>query len=895
MFFKDIIGRHGLTLPRLRWARRDKTVPETPTHLAVAFDSFRSQVVFLPEEQLATPIPLHVYGLIAVNQRQFAFQPEVRWLTWLPVAVDGEKHPAGKVFTDRLVKLQRGVLKAVARQAGQPDGWPVLQTQLSSDEEIALKNVHRLADWVITVDRNAGVEYFDSPCDEPGIYDAYVIDCVPERDDLGAMQMITSTTKTDEIRELLDRMLEEMALSSSRRNCEFLVNQLKSLSGRLAMRLTSPGSPTSELIALALVHANCAAATADDATWLSLQQGFFVPVDDVLDLAPKEQQPTGAATGRDAAAAVRSDLIFVSMPPRGGLSLTFVEIKYRRHLRNARDPQLLEQVADQAETHRRQWLDWYFESSVAEPLAAVRRSRLVRALRFYLEKARRHHLDEDRYQKLLAQLDKLMLDGTRYRLSEPDHPTRGFIFCPEMARAEPEAIGQAETNIRLFGPSRLPDLTLGIEPPPSSSPPESASPKASAEIVNAAVPSAVPSAETTLPEAGDREPPSVAIDPCRDSEAAPSGNVNLKAPADAESGQPQDSTAIPIRDQRSVANVLLGHEKLTGEPVQWSVTSAANPHLMIVGLPGMGKTEALMNICEQLLIQNVVPIVFSYHPDIDERLGRKLPNLRLLDHQQLGFNPMHVDQPTPHAHIDSAGNLRDIFAAMFPDLGDVQLERIRSAIRQSYTRLGWGGETIEPPKTPEFRAFFRILQQEPKPDRNLLARLTELDDYGVFQTSGAVCSLLESNVPSVIRIHGTQNEGVQRAVAMLALYNVYKEMFRRGVQPRITHAVVFDEAHRASRLKLLPRLAVECRKFGLSLILASQAARDFDTGLYSGIASYLLLRMTEQDANTLAKNITTSDQARRVADRLKQLERYQALFFREGHRSPSHVQLLPPQ
>ena len=52
--------------------------------------------------------------------------------------------------------------------------------------------------------------------------------------------------------------------------------------------------------------------------------------------------------------------------------------------------------------------------------------------------------------------------------------------------------------------------------------------------------------------------------------------------------------------------------------------------------------------------------------------------------------------------------------------------------------------------------------------------------------------------------------------------------------------------------------------------------------------------MTEQDANVLAKNITTSDQARRVADRLKQLERYHALFFREGMRQPNTVALSPP-
>lgn len=151
----------------------------------------------------------------------------------------------------------------------------------------------------------------------------------------------------------------------------------------------------------------------------------------------------------------------------------------------------------------------------------------------------------------------------------------------------------------------------------------------------------------------------------------------------------------------------------------------------------------------------------------------------------------------------------------------------------------------------------------------MLARLDDLDDYQVFTNTGDVRSLLDSNVPSALQIHATQNEMVQRAVAMLSRYNIYKEMFRRGVQTRITHAGIFDEAHRASKLRRLPRLSAECRKFGISLILASQSANDFDTALISNIASYLLLRMANQGADVLAKNITTSDQADRTADRLK--------------------------
>ena len=55
------------------------------------------------------------------------------------------------------------------------------------------------------------------------------------------------------MRSLLDEMLASLNLSSSRRNGEFLVNPLKALSGRLAMRLTSVSNRSSELIALDLL------------------------------------------------------------------------------------------------------------------------------------------------------------------------------------------------------------------------------------------------------------------------------------------------------------------------------------------------------------------------------------------------------------------------------------------------------------------------------------------------------------------------------------------------------------------------------------------------------------------------------------------------------------------
>ena len=77
---------------------------------------------------------------------------------------------------------------------------PTLRTEISPEKAQSLRELHRLCDWVITLDRNAGIEYFDSPRDNKEIYDAYVIDCVPEREDLGCLQLITSTSNLEEVR-----------------------------------------------------------------------------------------------------------------------------------------------------------------------------------------------------------------------------------------------------------------------------------------------------------------------------------------------------------------------------------------------------------------------------------------------------------------------------------------------------------------------------------------------------------------------------------------------------------------------------------------------------------------------------------------------------------------------
>jgi DNA phosphorothioation-dependent restriction protein DptH len=455
--------------------------------------------------------------------------------------------------------------------------------------------------------------------------------------------------------------------------------------------------------------------------------------------------------------------------------------------------------------------------------------------------------------------------GSEYALSATTSD-RGWVFCPEYIGASPLEISvpSAETRMFLFGSGFLPDS--GVYPGEATALTDlSQSAGGSVASSNFAQPDDQ-STEGTVP--------------------VPEARVeNLPGPASTEDWNPP--------------SVRLGTDVLTGGEVRWPVTLKGNPHLLVAGLPGMGKTTCLLNLCRQMLECGIHPIVFSYHQDIDERLTELVSQVRFIDFHGLGFNPLQImDRETRMAHLDVAGAMRDIFAAIFPEIGDIQGERIRKAVKDSFTELGWdkadvpAGDLSEPP----FRRFLDILRSETKPDRGLrtlLARLEELDDYGLFDVGDVAESLWDSPVPTIIRIHATRNDNLQRAFSSLIFYGLYKDMFRRGVQDRITHAVVFDEAHRASRLTLIPTMAKECRKYGISLVLASQEARDFNISLFSAIANYLVLRLNETDAKALARNVASSDQERALVDKIKQLDRFKALYFSEGKNRPSYLLLSP--
>ncbi len=99
---------------------------------------------------------------------------------------------------------------------------------------------------------------------------------------------------------------------------------------------------------------------------------------------------------------------------------------------------------------------------------------------------------------------------------------------------------------------------------------------------------------------------------------------------------------------------------------------------------------------------------------------------------------------------------------------------------------------------------------------------------------------------------------------------------------------------REGKPTLLRSVSSSCRKYGLSFVVASQEAKDFDSSLFTAVANYLALRVSEPDAKLMAKIFAPSDKLTLYTDRIKQIAKFKAWFYSEGMRMPVPVALGSP-
>lgn len=138
----------------------------------------------------------------------------------------------------------------VARSQYLPHARPVVALSLSANERAILHQVHEVSDWVITIDRNLGIEFFDHR--RHATRPDYLIDHSPDMANAMSHRLAITSRSVAELESLLVPILGEYGLPNTGRHALVMLDQLRSLSGRLALKLLSSSSQRAEAMGLAL-------------------------------------------------------------------------------------------------------------------------------------------------------------------------------------------------------------------------------------------------------------------------------------------------------------------------------------------------------------------------------------------------------------------------------------------------------------------------------------------------------------------------------------------------------------------------------------------------------------------------------------------------------------------
>lgn len=243
--------------PKLRVAIRPtsdfrSTSDRYPAHISVLFDVFPAEEVsagrYRPEESGA---PVH--GLLQDFVVEYTDDGET--VAWTRQPRHGHATPlnGAETISDLLSSLPAvfsAATAAVATGQAGVSNRPQVTLALDNDDRALIHQVHEVSDWVFTVDRNIGIEYFDH--NSRGTRPDYLIEHTPSIENGLGHQLVITSRSLIEIEAMMHSVLERFALPSDSRRAAAVLESLRCLSGRLGLKLISSPSQRAEALGLAL-------------------------------------------------------------------------------------------------------------------------------------------------------------------------------------------------------------------------------------------------------------------------------------------------------------------------------------------------------------------------------------------------------------------------------------------------------------------------------------------------------------------------------------------------------------------------------------------------------------------------------------------------------------------
>ncbi|MCG5531012.1 ATP-binding protein [Halorhodospira halochloris] len=347
----------------------------------------------------------------------------------------------------------------------------------------------------------------------------------------------------------------------------------------------------------------------------------------------------------------------------------------------------------------------------------------------------------------------------------------------------------------------------------------------------------------------DHEWPQVA-----DNEQTSHGN-----PQTVDSGTKPSQPTIPDK-------LLIGTRGNQQQPVYWHYghPKLNNRHLLILGTSGSGKTYAIQCLLAEMAAQQLHSLIIDYtdgflpahmEPPF-EQIAK--PETHFVRHYKLPLSPfrpqrLQADPSLPETEetpYDIAGRIASIFTALYSTMGEQQKATFMRVIEDGVaTSSGFN-----------FHELHQRLKGEGQHGETLANKIEPLIKADPFREgeNAAWDEMLSSSEHRVQILQlATMSRNVQRLITEMVLWDLYDYAKNNGSKYRPI-PVVLDEIHSLDHSSDSPidKMLREGRKFGLSMILATQTIKDLTQearGRLFQSAHKLIFRPADNEIDAFAK------------------------------------------
>lgn len=354
-------------------------------HLSILLDVFPAEEISVSPVRKAFP-PL--YGLIQDYDDSFIDDESGTFWQKNP-RVGTNLQPGNESCYGLLTNLTAKIcsaISAVATTGANFTGVPVITLGLDSKERELIYQIHQVSDWVFTIDRNMGIEFFDhgGRKNRPD----YLIDFVPGTSAHTTHNLIISSRSIDELEAMLRPVLEIHGLTADQNQTMAILAHLRSLSGQLALKLISADKQQKEALGLALARLYLEYQGA-------LANQIIIPLDAHTDLY---KSSSGDEVG-DSVSLQRTDLALFDLDLTSRtITCNLVEVKcYSDVGVFSAFNQLKEDISKQINQSER-IIQRHFDPALRKndrPDRLLKSRELALLLRFYLERALRYKIFEN--------------------------------------------------------------------------------------------------------------------------------------------------------------------------------------------------------------------------------------------------------------------------------------------------------------------------------------------------------------------------------------------------------------------------------------------------------------------------------------------------------------------